>query len=71
MGTSDNIKGCPGFGPAAWLKLYAKYDDYGCEQLVQLLEDRNLTALEEDLDDPTVAKIYEHRNEVIKSYQLN
>lgn len=67
---SDNIKGCPGFGPAAWLKLCTKYDDYGCEQLVQLLEDRNLTALEEDLDDPTVAKIYEHRNEVIKSYQL-
>ena len=36
--TSDNIKGCPGFGKVAWLKLNATYGDDGCFELAALID---------------------------------
>ena len=35
--TSDNIKGIKGFGPGAFLKLNAAYDDDGCLELMDLI----------------------------------
>ena len=36
--TSDNVKGCPGFGPAAFLNLIAKYGEDGAHELMGLIQ---------------------------------
>jgi len=36
--SSDKIKGCPGFGSAAWFKLNCTYGDDGCFELMHLLQ---------------------------------
>jgi 5'-3' exonuclease len=35
--SSDNIKGCPGFGPAAFQAVNARYGDDGCFELLNLI----------------------------------
>jgi DNA polymerase I-like protein with 3'-5' exonuclease and polymerase domains/5'-3' exonuclease len=69
--SSDNIKGCPGFGEKAFLKLYTAYDDYGLEQILAMLEKGDLSDLAEEAEtDKLVQKILENSASVIKSYRV-
>lgn len=69
--SSDNIKGCPGFGPASWIKFYTEFDDYGCDQLLQLCESRSLEPLAEDAETNKFVKmIFDNREAVVRSYRL-
>ena len=69
--TSDNIKGCPGFGEAAFLKFVGAYDDEGLYEIKRMLESSSLDALAPTAEeDKLVKKIYDQRAEVLKSYRL-
>ena len=37
--TSDNIKGCPGFGAKAFLQIMARYNEDGCWELLRLISE--------------------------------
>lgn len=70
---SDKVKGCPGFGPAAFLAVNARYDDDGCFELLKLIAqgDRDEVAQFADSNDcKHLRKIVENWHEVAKSYEL-
>lgn len=71
--TSDNIKGCPGFGPAAFLAVNAGYGDDGCFELLDLIKEgkRNeLAQIAKDNNCKYLTKIADNWDEVTKSYRL-
>lgn len=47
--TSDKIEGAKGFGPAAFMKVYAAFGDNGMNVLRRLIETNQLMRLEEDV----------------------
>jgi len=70
---SDNIKGCPGFGPKKFLDFIAKYKTTGLVELHEMLENgklRDLEALAEEWQCPLLGMLFEQRIEVQKSYNL-
>ena len=77
--TSDNIKGCTGFGVAAFENFCIKYGFDGLAELQEMLLKSNLSDLEElalekdakgKLVNPLVAKIYEQKAQVMRSFDL-
>jgi len=69
--SSDNIKGCPGFGDAAFLQFVAGYGEEGLFELERMLESNSLDELASNAEeDKLIKRIYEKRDEVIKSYRL-
>lgn len=70
--SSDNIKGCVGFGPAAWTELVTGFGLEGLESLHNLLATKgSLDDLAEDAEgDKLVAKIYAQREGIVKSWKL-
>lgn len=68
---NDNIKGCPGFGDAMFLKFVAGYGEEGLVELERMLEANSLDELASNAEeDKLIKRIYEKRDEVIKSYRL-
>ena len=71
--TSDNVKGCPGFGPAAFLNLIAKYAEDGAYELMALIRTgklNELAVLAKDNQCKILQKIVDNWAEVVKSYKL-
>ena len=71
--SSDNIRGCPGFGPKAWDEFLLKYDEDGCHELMNLIRDgkRNaVAAFAEQNKCKYLAKIVDKWDEVVKSFKL-
>lgn len=69
--SSDNIKGCPGFGPKSFLQFYADYGDEGLDELLRLMEQNKLQELAANAEeDKLVKKIYDQREQVLKSYRV-
>lgn len=67
--TSDNIKGCKGFGPAAFMKLISAFGDYGIEQLDLMMAKGDLSSLEEDVDSfKPLKKVLDQQRQVLTSY---
>ena len=66
---SDNIKGCKGFGAAAFMKLISAFGDYGIEQLDELMASGDLSSLEEDVESfKPLRKILDQQRDVLTSY---
>lgn len=69
--TSDNIKGCPGFGPAAFAKLIDKYGEDGLEELQAALLQGSLDEFHAYAEDCNLLKkICSHEEEVKTSFEL-
>lgn len=71
--SSDGVKGCPGFGPAAFLNLIAKYGEDGAYELMYLIRDgklNELAVLAKDNQCKILQKIVDNWAEVVKSYKL-
>ena len=71
--TSDNIKGCKGFGGVAFLKFIQEFGEDGLQELQTMLETGSLRALEamaEADSSGILAKIFEQRQGVLNSYFL-
>lgn len=71
--SSDNIRGCPGFGPKAWDEFLLKYDEDGCHELMNLIRDgkRNaVAAFAEQNKCKYLAKIVDKWDDVVKSFKL-
>ena len=71
--TSDNIKGCKGFGTVAFLKFIQEFGEDGLQELQTMLETGSLRALEamaEGDSSGILAKIFEQRQGVLNSYFL-
>ena len=67
--TSDNIKGCPGFGPAAFEKFCTEFGYDGLEEFQGLCEAGSLDVLH-SIDHKLVKKIVAAEVDVLKSYEL-
>ena len=71
--SSDGVKGCPGFGPAAFLNLIAKYAEDGAYELMDLIRTgklNELAVLAKDNQCKILQKIVDNWAEVVKSYKL-
>lgn len=69
--SSDNIKGIPGFGEAAWKDFHARFGEDGMAEMVRLANLGSLVELEEDAgNDKLVKKIYDGRQEFLTSWKL-
>lgn len=71
--SSDGVKGCPGFGPAAFLNLIAKYAEDGAYELMALIRTgklNELAVLAKDNQCKILQKIVDNWAEVVKSYKL-
>jgi len=71
--SSDNIRGCPSFGPKAWDEFLLKYDEDGCHELMNLIRDgkRNaVAAFAEQNKCKYLAKIVDKWDDVVKSFKL-
>ena len=71
--SSDGVKGCPGFGPAAFLNLLAKYQEDGLFELMDLIRTgklNELAVLAKDNQCKILQKIVDNWAEVVKSYKL-
>lgn len=71
--SSDNIKGCSGFGPATFEKFCVKYGFDGLEELQGMLARADLSDLEEMAAggaDPLVTKIMDQKAQVMRSFDL-
>lgn len=69
--TSDNIKGCPGFGEKAFQTLFAEFGEEGMFELLGLLESGSLSALNGmHGKHKLVTKILDSSQEVLTSYGL-
>lgn len=66
---SDNIKGCKGFGDAAFLKLVGIFQDFGIESLDKLMAKGDLSSLKEDVEAfKPLQKILDQEKQVLMSY---
>lgn len=68
--SSDNIKGCPGFGPAKFIDLMARYGEDGVAELQGLLEAGSLAPLGSLESDPLIRMLLSNEKQVIKCYRL-
>lgn len=69
--SSDKISGCPGFGDVAWQSLHGVFGDDGLRALRQLILDKRLDLLEEDVAElKTLQKLIDNRQAVYLSYEL-
>ncbi len=71
--SSDNIKGCPGFGPAAFLGVMARYKEDGCWELLRLISEGKVDELAQIAEDNKckhLLKIVDKWMEVGISYRL-
>jgi DNA polymerase I-like protein with 3'-5' exonuclease and polymerase domains/5'-3' exonuclease len=69
--SSDNIKGAYQFGPKKFEDLYVKFDDDGLELLEQLILNKQLEKLAEDVPSlPSLQKIIDDKESVYVSYDL-
>lgn len=69
--TSDQIKGCPGFGLKSWAAFLDLYGEEGLEYVLSLLEQGSLDPLFTQQDDHAlVRKICENSKEVMNSFKL-
>lgn len=69
--SSDNYGGVPGFGPQAFLDLYVNFDDAGLEIMGQLLEQRRLGELVEDVPSfPKLQKIVDNASDAYVCWNL-
>lgn len=71
--SSDNVKGSPGFGPAAFLNLIAKYGEDGAYELMYLIRDgklNDLAKLAKDNQCKILQKVVDTWESVVKSYKL-
>ncbi len=71
--SSDNVKGCPGFGPAAWMQLNIAYGDDGCFELEQLINDGKrdeIASIAKDNNCKLLNKIVDQWDAVRKSLRL-
>lgn len=71
--SSDKIKGCPGFGPAAWDKFLAQYGEDGVQELHDMLTASNLSPLAEYITGPgdkLLQKILDNAPAVLNSFDL-
>ena len=71
--TSDNIKGCPGFGKVAWLKLNATYGDDGCFELAALIDagkKDEIAEMAEENSCKMLGKVVDNWDSVRKSLRL-
>jgi DNA polymerase I-like protein with 3'-5' exonuclease and polymerase domains len=69
--SSDNIKGARGFGEAAFRDLYIRFGDEGCDAMIELIEQRRLEELHEDVPAlPALQRIIDDRENVYTQYDL-
>lgn len=69
--TGDKIPGAKGFGDGAWLKMLDKFGLDGLELMEQLIKDRQLLKLEEDVGElKELQKIIDDADGVYMSYDL-
>lgn len=71
--SSDNIKGCPGFGPTAWMNLNIAYGDDGCFELEQLINEGKrdeIASIAKDNNCKLLNKIVDQWDVVRKSLRL-
>lgn len=72
--TSDNIKGCVGFGAAAWMKLNIQYGDDGCFELEKLVNEGKrdeVAAIAAENGCKLLAKLVDQWDAVRKSLRLS
>lgn len=69
--TSDNIKGAKGFGDKAFLDLYCIYGEEGLDAMIELIEQRRLEELHEDVPNlKALQRIIDDREGVYTSWAL-
>jgi hypothetical protein len=71
--SSDNVKGCPGFGPAAFLALISTYGEDGAFELLELVKQGKrdqLAELAAANSCKVLSKIVDGWESVVKSYKL-
>lgn len=69
--TSDEVKGCPGFGKVSWATFLDLYGEEGLEYVMGLLEQGSLDPLHEQQEDHAlVRKICEYSKEIMTSFKL-
>lgn len=71
--SSDNVKGSPGFGPTAFMKLIATYGEDGAYELLDLLKQGQrdqLAVLAKSNGCKILQKIVDTWEEVVKSYKV-
>lgn len=71
--SSDNIKGCVGFGPGAWEKIRAAYGDDGVREIHDMLLASNLNPLANAVSGPQaklLQKIVDQAPQVLQSFDL-
>lgn len=68
--SSDGLPGAKGFGPKAFINLVLEFGYEGCEAFMDLLEQRRLGELEEDVADfKPLRKVLDNQQTVYASYQ--
>jgi hypothetical protein len=68
---SDNIKGAKGFGDAAFRDLYCLWGDEGCDEMTELIEQRRLEELHEDVPQlKALQRVIDDRDNVYRSWAL-
>lgn len=50
--STDNVKGAHGFGEKAFLDFYCNFGDEGCDELIELIQDKRLHELDGDIFPP-------------------
>lgn len=69
--TTDNIKGCPGFGVKAWEVFHLTYGNEGLEEVLSLLAAGSLDSLNAQRDeDKAIRMLCDQAPQVLRSYQL-
>ena len=69
--TTDNIKGCPGFGVKTWETFRLTYGDEGLEEVLKLLAAGSLDELNAQRDDDkTIRLLCDQAPQTLRSYQL-
>lgn len=69
--SSDNIKGCPGFGPAKFAELYGRYGEDGMFDLMKMVGELNLKPLDAlHGKDKLITLLLDNQKEVFKSWKL-
>lgn len=67
----DNIKGAKGFGPKSFIELFVTFEEEGLRALEQLIVDRQLERLQEDVAELKVLqKIIDSKESVYVSYDV-
>lgn len=68
---SDKIPGIVGFGPKAWIALWNRFGEAGCDELIRLAELGSLDELALEADtDKQIKQLYDGADSFIMSYRL-